>query len=172
LIRRFFDICLFRAAPQDLPGSTFLMSIMIVAYIFSGLLVISGVQPWPTAIKLVTIDTLLLAGLLYLLLWGMGLGNRFCQTYTAILGAGVILQLASWPILAWQGHNITQPEISNSLLISSLLLWTWLLWNVLVIGHILKHALSSKLPYGIFLAMFYLFLSFNISRILVPGSGS
>jgi hypothetical protein len=51
-------------------------------------------------------------------------------------------------------------------MIASLLLWIWLLWDLLVIGHILRHTLSTRLPIGVLLGVVYLFISYTVTRIL------
>lgn len=169
LIRRIVDICLLRAGPQDLPDSAFLLQATLVGYLLSGMLIATSNQDLWTASLLVAVDVVLLACLLFMLLWARSLIHRYRQTLTAILGTGIILELISWPILGWQSHNISQPGVSNSLMFSSLLLWSWLFWNILVLGHILRNTLATQLMIGIGIAMLYLFLSFNISRILIGG---
>ncbi|MBI1194338.1 MAG: hypothetical protein GC138_00625 [Gammaproteobacteria bacterium] len=169
LIRRIFDICLLRAGPQDLPDSSFLLRFALIGYILSGLLIASNNQDLGTAALLVAVDVALITCLLFMLLWARGLNHRYRQTLTAVLGTGIVLELVSWPILSWQSYNIAQPGVTNSLMFSSLLLWAWLFWNILVLGHILRNTLSTQLMIGIGLAMLYLFLSFNISRILIGG---
>ncbi len=169
LMRRFFDICLLRAGPEDLPDSRFLLRTTLIGYVLSGLVIAAIKRGLWTAALLITIDTALLAGLLFMLLWAQGLSYRYNQALTAALGTGIILELISWPIMVWYGHNVAQQGVSNSLLFSSLLLWIWLFWNLLVLGHIIRNTLSTQLLIGIGLAMLYLFLSFNVSRILIAG---
>jgi len=169
LMRRFFDICLLRAGPEDLPNSRFLLQATLLGYMLSGLLIASTNQDLWTATLLVAIDTALLSGLLFMLLWANGLMRRYNQALTAVLGTGFIMELISWPILVWQGHNVVQPGVTNSLMFSSLLLWGWLFWNLLVLGHIVRNTVSTQLLIGIGLTVLYLFLSFNVSRILIAG---
>lgn len=166
LLRRYVEICLLRAAPQDLPASLFLLGLSLAAYFIVGVGISLRNLDLPAAAALVVLDTALLAGLLFLLLWVRDLPNRYLQTITALLGTGVILELIAWPLLAWQQQAMVDNAATTGLVVSSLLLWVWLFWNLMVIGHILRHALSTLLPVGVGLGLLYMFISFSISRIL------
>lgn len=166
LLQRFFDICLLRAGPQDLPASRFLLWVSLLAYGAVGLVMSAQNLDVGRAILLVVLDTALLAALLFALLWSRALLERLPQTLTALLGTGAILQLVALPILSWQQAGLGDDTITTALMIASLLLWIWLLWDLLVIGHILRHTLSTRLPVGVLLALAYLFISYSVTRIL------
>jgi energy-converting hydrogenase Eha subunit C len=166
LLQRFFEICLLRAGPQDLPASRFLLWISLLAYGAVGMVMSVQNLDVARASLLVLLDTALLAALLFALLWSRGLLERYLQTMTALLGTGAILQVAALPILSWQREGLGEETISTTLMIASLLLWIWLLWNLIVVGHILRHTLSTRLPIGVLLGLAYLFISYSVTRIL------
>lgn len=166
LLQRFFEICLLRAGPQDLPASRFLLGLGLLAYCAVGVVMSVQNLDVPRAILLVALDTALLAVLLFALLWTRAALERYLQTLTALLGTGAILQLAALPILSWQQEGLGDETISAALMIASLLLWLWLLWDLFVIGHILRHTLSARLPIGVLLGLAYLFISYSVTRIL------
>jgi hypothetical protein len=166
LLQRFFEICLLRAGPQDLPVSRFLLWVSLLAYAAVGMVMSLQNLDVARAILLVAIDTALLATLLFALLWSRALLERYLQTLTALLGTGAILQLAALPILSWQQEGLGDETVTTALMIASLLLWIWLLWNMLVVGHILRHTLSTRLPIGVLLGLAYLFISYSVTRIL------
>lgn len=170
LLRRFADICLLRAGPQDLPASRFLLGLSAGAYLLAGVLISLQNLNVLQAALLVLVDAALLALLLFLVLWIRDRLARLLQTLTAFFGAGALLELVAWPILAWQQHALSGETVTPALLAASLLLWVWLFWNLMVIGHILRHALSTLLPVGVALGLLYMFVSFSVSRILFfPG---
>lgn len=172
LLRRYLDICLLRAGPQDLPGSRFLLGLSLAAYFVVGVVLSLRNLDALAAASLVVVDTALLGGLLFALLWARDLLNRFIQTLAALLGTGVVLELVAWPVLAWQQQAMTADTVNTALMVSSLLLWVWLFWNLMVIGHILRHALSTLLPIGVALGLLYMFISFSVSRTLFfPEAG-
>jgi len=166
LLQRVFDICLLRAGPQDLPASRFLLVLGVLAYAAVGMVMSTQNLDIGQAVLLVALDGALLAGLLFALLWARDLLERYQQTLTALFGTGAILQLAALPILSWQQAGLGDDTISPALMAASLLLWMWLLWDLIVIGHILRHTLSTRLPIGVLLALAYLFISYSVTRIL------
>lgn len=166
LLQRYFDICLLRAGPQDLPASDFLLWLSGLGYFAAGLIMSAQNLGIARATLLVGLDIVLLAALLFALLWSRALLARYRQTLTALLGTGAILQVVVLPILSWQQAGLGEETISATLMLASLLLWIWLLWDLLVIGHVLRHTLSTRLPIGVLLALVYLFISYSVTRIL------
>jgi len=166
LLQRYFDICLLRAGPQDLPSSGFLLWLSGLGYFAAGMVMSVQNLDVAHATLLVGQDIGLLAGLLFALLWSRDLLARYRQTLTALLGTGAILQIVVLPILSWQQAGLAEDTISSALMFASLLLWIWLLWDLMVIGHILRHTLSTRLPIGVLLALVYLFVSYSVTRIL------
>jgi hypothetical protein len=166
LLQRFFDICLLRAGPQDLPAYSSLLWLSLLAYCAVGLVMSVQNLDVGSAILLVALDSALLAALLFALLWSRAALERYLQTLIALLGTGAILQLAALPILSWQQASLVDDTVTPALMTASLLLWIWLLWDLLVIGHILRHTLATRLPIGVLLGVAYLFISYSVTRIL------
>jgi len=164
LISRFFEICLLRARPQDLPASTALLFLSLITYGISGLLLSLINLTFGQSLILVTADVLMLAGLAYLILWIRMLTKRYIQTLTALAGSGAILELTAWPLLYWQ--NLSSATNGPGILIASLSLWAWLVWNVIVVAHILRHTLSTSFFNGTLLSVLYMFVSVSVIRIL------
>ncbi len=173
LIQRFFAICLLRAGPQNLPDNPFLITLTVIAYLIAGLLITTLQQPLVISLALIAVDFTLLSVLLYLLLWSRQQLPRYRRSISALLGSGAILEIIALPIIRWQQQvNIESTFVSNSLLLSSLLLWIWLFWNVIVVAHILKQAMSTRFIVGMSLAIFYLYLSFQASGMIVKSLGA
>ena len=95
LFNLFLDICLFRKAPQDVPASTPLLKMCLLAYALSGLVVLLISAPVAVAVALLQIllDMVLLGGLLYLGLILRRHPQRFEQTLSALTGSGTLLGL-------------------------------------------------------------------------------
>ncbi len=157
-------MCLFRAAPQDLPTSTFLLRLMLLFYIVSGLLVILTGVTISTASLMVTVNLALLALLSWALLWINNLGHRYYQVLTALAGCSALINLVTLPVLLW-AQAASRDQIPG-LPLASMLLWSSLFWQIVVMGHIIRHALATLMPIGISLAVLYTFISININRIL------
>jgi hypothetical protein len=167
VIKVFWDICALKAAPQDLPASSFLLGLVLLAYFVTGALVATLQWPFSHAVLAAFLDTVFLSALSRVLLWSRMLSSRFVQTLTALAGSGAVMTVIALPIVLWQSIvGVTDASIPT---LPSWLLMIWMVWNVLVVGHIIRHALSTVLALGIVLAVVYAYISFQLMRIFLPG---
>jgi hypothetical protein len=168
ILRSFVSICLLRMGPQDLPAAPALLVIAIFLYMATGMIVAAQHMSMAGAIGLATLDTALFGFMLFLLLWIQQKLERFQQTFTALLGTGALLELVAVPLLMWQQHgiDISAETLTTGAIIASLLLWVWLFWSLLVIGHIIRHAIDTILPIGVLLGVLYMFVTFSVTRSL------
>ena len=163
----FWGICAVKAAPQDLPASSFLLGLALLAYLVTGTLVAAFQWPLSQAILAAFLDTVFLTVLSRVLLWARMLSGRFVQTLTALAGCGAVMTVIALPLVMWQSFvGVTD---ANAPTLPSWLLMIWMIWNVVVVGHILRHALSTVLPLGIGLAAVYAYISFQLMRIFLPN---
>jgi hypothetical protein len=167
LLLRFLDICLLRLAPQDMPCSSFLLGLSLLMY--AGLSFTAALLSLPVfpALILALFDAGLIAGLLWILLWIRDLLNRMPQTLIALYGSGTVMQLIALPVVLWQNSAVAAPAQG----VAAILLWLWLLWHLVVIGHVLRHAVQTILPLGTLLALLYLFVSFSVTRTIFFSGG-
>jgi hypothetical protein len=152
-LKIFVDICLLRAAPQDLPVSRGAMLGALAAYAAAGVLGVLDVLAFENAVAAAVVDTLLLAAVTRLVLQWRRLENRLAQTLTALAGCGALLSLLAWGA-AGLVREAFRPE------------WVWavfLVWYTLVFGHILRHALSITLAAGIAASLLYLVFSIGVT---------
>jgi len=163
----FWGICAVKAAPQDLPASSFLLGLALLAYLVTGAVVAAFQWPLSQAILAAFLDTVFLTVLSRVLLWARMLSGRFVQTLTALAGCGAVMTVIALPLVMWQSFvGVTD---ANAPTLPSWLLMIWMIWNVVVVGHILRHALSTVLPLGIGLAAVYAYISFQLMRIFLPN---
>jgi hypothetical protein len=151
------DICLLRAAPQDLPVSRGAMLGALAAYAAAGVLGVLDVLTLENAIVAAGVDALLLAAVTHLVLQWRRLENRLTQTLTALAGCGALLSLLAWGA-AGLVREVFQPE------------WIWavfLAWYTLVFGHILRHALSITLAAGVAASLLYLIFSIGVTGLFM-----
>ena len=168
LLDFFIDLCLLRATPQQLPASPVLFWLSVVAELLAGTLLISGARAGVFAALLETlVDVLLLLLLLYLALQARNLTARFLQSATALLGASALLSLLAMPLLALSSSG---GEGSGLAALAALLLLALIIWNMVVLGHILRHALRLSFAIGIALAFAYTSLSYMVLYQLFPAS--
>jgi hypothetical protein len=173
ILKSFLALCLLRMRPQDLPAAPVLAAFAVICYVAAGLLMAMQHMSHAGAVGLVLLDTVLFGFLIWLLLWVRLMQNRFLQTFTALLGASAVLEIIAVPLVVWQQSAIVSDEMTAAGIVASLLLWAWLFWSLLVIGHILRHAIDTILPIGVMLALLYMFITFSVTRsVFFSASGA
>lgn len=164
-IRLFFQICFLKQGPQELPSSKLLLRASLVLYFFISLGVSLLNQPVNGALITAILDTLLLIALANVALMLAQKMDRRTQTLSALAGCGSLLGVIYWPIAA-----ITFPEgfaNSSPSPFAGLLLLSLGLWNVVIIGHILRHALSVTLLTGMGISLLYMYITLRIINAIV-----
>ncbi|MFP4079825.1 MAG: hypothetical protein ACLFMW_04360 [Ectothiorhodospira sp.] len=157
LIRPFVQLALLRQGPEDLPASGLLMWLCVLAYLLLGLVVTVPFFPFQVAVLQTGMELGLLALFSVSLLSSQGLRPRFVQTFTALLGVGVIMGALMLPLVYSLRGAETPQEIPALSTIVYLVLLGWLLTSY---GHILRSALNLRsLSSGVALAVFYLILT-------------
>jgi len=156
-VKIFFDICLLRAKPQDLPASDTVMLAALAAYALADVIGVLDVVPLGGAALAAAVDTLLLLAATHLALRWRHLENRVPQTLSALAGCGALISL-----LAWVAAGLVPARFPAE--------WVWapfLLWYTLVFGHILRHALSIPLVAGLTMSILYLILSMGVTGLFL-----
>ncbi|HHJ80432.1 MAG TPA: hypothetical protein ENJ65_02240 [Candidatus Tenderia electrophaga] len=161
VIEVFWQICLLKRAPQELPASSFLLLVSVLAYGMAGFLM--GVMNMPAGQAFISsvLDIALVGSMTQLLLWIKDMGPRFQQAFTALMGSGAILGFLALPVLFLQMQMGDQPAFIPSLMIISMVIW-----NLTVVGHILRHTISAPFFVGMLLAVTYMYVSMSIMRSL------
>ena len=158
LLNLFVDICLLRAGPQALPASFSLLLMAALAGLVSGALVIaSSFGGLTAALGAQALDLLLIALLLRGALIVRGLPARFVQAASALYGCGVVINLATMPVQLMIGREAEDTLVGELGLLFYLLL---LIWALVVVAHILRHALEIRFSGGLLLSLGY-FLAVN-----------
>ena len=152
-----------RAGPQDLPASRFLFALMLAIYTAISLVLSLIELQMPIAAVFTGLDVVLVLALAGGVLWVSDKWSRFNQTATALLGIGTLFGIAAAPLLLWQ-QALSGGE--NPLPLPSVMLMALMIWNLIVVGHIVRHALSTTMFWGIAIAMIYTFVSMSIFRVM------
>ena len=106
LFRLFFDICLFRAGPEDVPDSRTLPWWTGIAAVITSL---RPVEDFWIPVVVSTVQLVLLAWLVRAVLGLRNLTERTHQVLSAVFGTHVVLNLAALPIVSWVNRVIDQP---------------------------------------------------------------
>ncbi|MEM7253471.1 MAG: hypothetical protein AAF493_18815 [Pseudomonadota bacterium] len=172
VIRILSSIFLMRAAPQDLPYSRPLLTTLIGVHTFLGIAV-AAIYYFPVqdGIRVAVFASAARSALLIvevgLALAVASLGARFNQTLAALLGLGIICDLMGIPLSLWflaAAH--AQIGVDIPILLSLLIV----IWQLIVAGHILRHAFSTGYPQGFALATLFFIVSYTVIRGIFPDS--
>lgn len=167
LIFRFFDICMLRAGPQDLPASAFLLRVVLALNILVGILVSFPLSGFERAAMEVTFETALLGILLYAGLQWRGLTARFTQMFIALMGTGIILGVLMMPVV----YQLVAASVSKEPALMTALVWAGLLfWSITVFAHILRHGFNIHFAYAFALAIGYILLFNGLSNWIFSGT--
>ncbi len=168
MLWRLLEICLLRAGPQDLPGASRLLLLMLCGYFLVDLLLAQLSFGFADAVGVSVLDVLLLAVFAHLLLRSTAKLERFNQTLAALAGTGQILGVVALPLI----HGLNLAQASGEPAAGLAMLWLLvLIWSLLVLGHILRHALAVSLMTGVGIGVLYSLLSALVVRGLFPQAG-
>ncbi|MCP3869096.1 MAG: hypothetical protein GY703_13535 [Gammaproteobacteria bacterium] len=145
-----------RTGPQALPSSSFLLLVCAFLGLITGALVVVGTfGSIITSLFAQLLDLLMLTGLVWGLLSSKGLIERFIQTLTALFGCGVLINLVTMPLPTLGPEDATGAEVAPIVVLLYLVI---IIWSIVVVGHIMRHALNTTLPGGIVIAFGYFFM--------------
>jgi len=160
-------LCRFRGGPQDVPYS----SGWLVALIGATVLLDYGSGEFLGFDDTLLARSLLSISLLLALCWTAlsirGLGNRYVQTATALVGCSIAFSLLILP-LAWIFGN---PQGAEVVLTPAQVSIVWLglgvlIWKVAVDAHIVRQAIDSTYWLGLLLAISWSIADYALSRAL------
>ncbi|MBI3571266.1 MAG: hypothetical protein HY082_09200 [Gammaproteobacteria bacterium] len=155
-IKIFFNLCLLRANPQDLPSSNRLLGVALVAHLAANLLAGLGETGLENALIAGAMDTLLLVALTHTGLMMRDLRQRTRQTLIALAGSGALFTILAWAAVA-AAEMVT---VTAQAWVVSL---PFLFWFLAVYGHILRHAFNTSVGFGLLLATGYVLLSLLVT---------
>jgi len=159
----FLDIALWRKGPQDLPASSFLLFLVLAIYIVASFVQVQLLDlHLRTAFVVIGVDVVMMVLWLWLVLKFFDRSQRFIQTFTAMLGVGVLLSILDIAVRVVQiaaGGPAEDP--------SSLWLTLRFLAIALVMGRILMHALDRGLLTGMALTIAIVYSTGAVAQAIV-----
>jgi len=161
----FLDIALLRRNPQDLPASRALLVLASIAAVISSVPLGAVRHGLGESLLLGALDVVVLAAFVDVLLLLTRHPNRFNQAFTALCGAGTLLNLIAWPLL-----RLVEPGAgADWRALAGLGLLGVILWGVLVTAHVFRHAVGRSLGYGAALAVAYTTCSWLAAWLIFPS---
>ncbi|MCP5202401.1 MAG: hypothetical protein H6977_20585 [Gammaproteobacteria bacterium] len=158
--RAFWGVCIFRLGPQDLPRSGLLLALAALANLVLGVIINQRQLPLGAAILVALLEFGVLTGLTALLTLAFRYPRRLVQTLTALFGSGAVIgSLALLMLLVLR-------DIPQILRVGIFL------WNLLVMAHILRHALQVHMAAGFVIAIGYAMVLIQLIGLFGRSLGS
>lgn len=156
LLKFFFQLSLLRRAPQDLPGSRFLLLALLGSNFFLSFLLGAHLFRTPLdAVMATGVELLLGASLLYAALYLRDHAGRWQQAYSALLGLGILAVLVA-SLYRAVFASLGLPAIAVLL---DLVVFVWMM---MAMSHVLRHTLDILLPYAILVVFAYTMLVLSL----------
>lgn len=166
-LKVFLDIVLGRKGPQDLPTSTALLLLTLVAYVATSALQLAVMhEPASMWLFFLVADPLLLLGWTWFVLRVYRHGERFTQTATALLGTGAFLSMVLYFPVQFLLVGLDEGASSLAAVASIVLLAVFATVN----GRIYRSALETGLFTGAAIALTYFFAMNTMAGALRHGS--
>ncbi len=165
LVKDFFNICLLRGGPEELPYSYVLLGVTIVVNVFLSVLIGSMIHNLKLA-GLTSIAALFFSFVFVKLLLHKK-PERFVQTFSAMLGVDAIISIISLPSVYSLAY--LKPG-ETAIMFFNLTGFALLVWVVIVYGYIFSKALSSMMGYGVAISVGYALLTIMIIEFIVAGN--
>lgn len=165
LFRAFFNICLLRTGPQDLPRSNELLIVCLFIYSVINTVFFLLSESFMDAVLAGVIESFLLVLITVAVLKINNTSQRWVQTVTALSGTGCLMALLALPVY----YGITLDNLAVTYHAALLTLYIALaMWNISIMGHILRHAMDSVFGFGIVIAFVYIIMSAMTIALLLP----
>jgi hypothetical protein len=164
LLHTFLEIALWRKGPQDLPASSGLAALVLIAYVGIEFLSVKlFALNLRSATVFILVDVLMLCAWLWLVLAFFSRRQRFVQTITATLGVGILIVLL----------DVFVRTLQLSLGLGNTLATNWLLVRFLIIalvmGRIFMHALDRGLMTGMALTVAIVYSTEAVAQITLQN---
>lgn len=167
LIRFYFELCLLRRTPQQLPASTALFWTVLAADLAAGLVVgLAAGLPFGASLFEGLLEMGIMLGALYGGLYFTRHPGRFIQAASALLGTGALIGLAALIPLSL---NPTGSQETDAAALGALLLLALMIWSIVVTGHILRHTFTISLAQGAAIGVAFQILTIFLLGLLSAG---
>lgn len=165
-LQKLVSLLFLKSSPQDLSYSSRLTVQLLAAYVFSAFIVLQSTLNPDDMFAGIVLGLFVQYVFTYLVLQALGRGSRFLQTFSAILGVGILFNLLSWPVFSVLSDVSINETLKSSMSLAFLMLISW---EVLVKAYIFKHALEMKMFSALALSFSLFFISLALSQLFFPA---
>lgn len=165
LFKLFWEICLLRKGPQDVPSASVLLGVLFVFGFVVDMFMAINFVDLQSALLLVLSNMLVLFAVVIGLLVVFRYSNRIVQTITTLIGTGIIFSFLRIPLMF-----IFKALPDNAGMFGLLEIFI-LIWSLVVVAHILRHALSTEFFVAGMLSFGYFMVSYRLANYFLPQAG-
>lgn len=152
----YFKIAFFKASPDQLPLNISCMLKALLIYCAINLFLLNTQSSLIQVLMQIFVELSLLSFFVYFGLKIKQTPERFLQTLSALIGAGMVISLISTPIYyIFTPQFLNQEEVSQSFINITVVL---LVWNLAIISHIFKRSFEINMIMAAVLSFNYLIL--------------
>jgi len=160
LIKLFFDICLLKKGPQDMPVSNGLLFLLIPIYAGISFLILILSTDVVNAVLQIFVEVTLVLGSTKIILYLASKASRYQQTVSALIATDTIISFFAIPVMA----TLVGQESALALIVIVLLM----LWHWLVSGAIFSQALEQPFAFGLGVAFLYILVAYQVMGLVFP----
>jgi len=160
LLKIFFDICLFKKGPEDIPVSMSLLYFLLPIYACTSFLILILNTDVTNAILQIGIEIVLILSFCRIILYLAKKTERYVQTACAIVATDSIISFFAIPVM---GSLLVEGSALSFFSIVLLMLWQW---NIS--GFIFAKALSQTFTFGLGVSFVYILVSYQLMTLLFP----
>ncbi len=142
IVKYFANLVTFRAKPQDIPDSHQLLVLTALLALATSLLTATIGDTFGATLAISTLQVIIFATVIWLVLKYNGVPERWRQTITALFGALTLMQLIGWIVSPGADH-MTQPSATTTL--PAPIVMAVAAWYLAIMTHVLRHAIDSSI---------------------------
>ncbi|MCH9671939.1 MAG: hypothetical protein K0U93_10880 [Gammaproteobacteria bacterium] len=170
LFGQFVSILALKSRPQDLPPSRLWVWSVLGTYTVLGVLIASiYYAPIDDTARLAVLASIARTGLLLvqvgIALALADLSPRLFQTLLAMGGVGVLLDVLTLPLMVW---FLMAQYVGLPIDFPILLALLNLIWQLIVAGHILRHAFETTYPLGFAMGLIFASITYSVLNGIFP----
>jgi len=165
VLQKLLSLLILKSTPQELPYSLRLTMQLAVFYVLSGIVVLETTLSPDNLYAGILLGLIVQYVFAYAVLAALDKRARFLQTFCALIGAGILFNLLSWPVFTVFSDETAQDALKSTM---SLLFLLLISWEVLVKAYVFKHALEMKMFGALALSFSLFFISVTLSQLLFP----
>jgi hypothetical protein len=167
IFRYFWQICLLRASPENIPSSSTLTAALLLAYTLLSTLTLYTIKPDLSIISNVSailIELIVGAALLFGILTFKNVRSRFLSTYAALMATNVLLTAMIFPLNIFL-INMAEGLLADFLEAITIVIFFWWLG---IVGFIFNKSANISMIQGVMFALIIELLVLIATKSLLP----